>query len=252
MSSVPTSAARLILTVAALLGILGAGISFAGTDVGSVHFTLGNKRLSNEWFVGVPEASAAGDTVISKASQPALGVELTWGRAGWPVLIALDVLHSYDDGQERYPAISLGSLVIPVADVRRRASTFEVGLGLRRSLRVLGLNPYIGAGGSWVRANVIYQMSDPSAATYGTTGPSVHNFDGGFGYWGGGGLYCHLGPRFQLGLTARHSKAKLRIPDVKVVGEQGGYRFIPGDRTEVEAGGTHIGVIAGWSFPARK
>ena len=35
--------------------------------------------------------------------------------------------------------------------------------------------------------------------------------------------------------------------------ENGGYHFVPGPRTgDVEAGGTNFGLVAGWSFPARK
>jgi opacity protein-like surface antigen len=252
MSSVARSAARTTFAILALSGLLGAGAAFAAGEVGSINFTLGAKRLTSDWDLGAPEATADGDSVLSRAGQAALGVELTWGREGWPVMVALDVLHSYDDGLERFPAINLGTLIIPPADVRRRASTLEIGLGARRSFPTKAFTPYIGAGGSFVRGNVLREMSDPSQGTYGALVASSHDEDAGFGYWVGGGLYRRLGPRMQIGLAGRYSKATLSIPEMKVVGEQGGYLMVPGDRTDIEAGGTHFAVIAGWSFPARK
>jgi len=252
MFRVAPSAARTVLAILALSCVFGAGLASAA-DVGSIRFTLGYKRLSSDWNVEAPQTNAAGDTVAKRASQPALGIEATWGRSGWPVLLAVDVLHSYDDGLTRYPGISLGSLIIPAADVRRRASTFELGVGVRRGWTLKGLSPYLGAGGSYVRGTVVNEMTYPTPGQVGAFGPSNHAQDWSLGFWAGGGVFRHLGPRFQLGLTGRYSKAKLSIPETSVVGENGGYHFVPGTRTgDIEAGGTHIGLVAGWSFPARK
>ncbi|MEK7824167.1 MAG: hypothetical protein AAB290_03905 [Candidatus Eisenbacteria bacterium] len=273
MSRVPSSAARFVLTIPAMLGVLGAGAASAGKNVGSVNFTLGNKSMTSDslritvdgkrialrppWYLSAPQTGATGDTLPpARPKQPALGVELTWGRAGWPVLVALDVLHSYDDGVQHFPANPL--FRIPPADVRRRARTIEIGLGARRAWNVKGLSPYLGAGGSWVRASVDYEMSDPSQGPYGAPGPSIGGHDSAVGFWVGGGIYRRLGPRFQLGLSGRYSKAKLSIPGSTVVGEVvppdtvGHYRFVPGQGTKVEAGGKHIGLVVGWSFPNRK
>lgn len=267
MSRVPSSAARFVPTILAVLGILGAGVALAGTDVGSINFTLGSKSIRvrvegeprwRDWYLGAPQTDATGDTLAPGSSQPALGVELTWGREGWPALVALDVLHSYDDGVQRFPANPL--LDIPPADVRRRARTIEIGLGARRAWNVKGLSPYLGAGRSWVRANVIYEMSDPSQGQYGAPGRSIGSHAWAPpGFWVGGGLYRRLGPRFQLGLSGRYSKARLSIPGSTVVGEvgpyvgePGRYSFVPGQGTEVKAGGKHIGLVVGWSFPNRK
>lgn len=252
MSRVRSFAARLVPTLVAAIVILGAGAASAGNDAGSVNFTLGNKSLTSDWYLSAPRTGAVGDTLDpGRARQPALGLELTWRREGWPVSVALDVLHSYDDGIQQFPDISLGALVIPPATVRRRARTIEVGLGARRAFTVLGLSPYIGAGGSWVRASVAYDMSDPSQGQFGAPGPTVDGRDAAFGYWAGGGIYRRLGPRFQLGLTGRYSKATITIPGSRVVGENGHYRFVPGAGTEVDAGGQHFGLVVGWSFPSR-
>ena len=252
MSRVPTSAARALLTVLVMTGALAAGVAFAGASVGSVNFTLGDKRLTSDWYVGSPKTGAPGDTLpTGRPGQYALGLELTGGRAGWPVLVALDVLHSYDDGLQRFPFISLGPLVIPPANVRRRARTLEIGLGVRRSLLVLGLSPYLGAGASWVRGSVIYEMSNPSQGQFGAPGTVLGGHDSAIGFWVGGGIYRRLGSRLQMGVGGRYSKATLQLPESTVRGANGGYYFT-GKPTDRDAGGRHIGLLVGWSFPSRK
>src|SRR5262245_17040540 len=115
MSRVSWSAACSLAIVLVLLAGSGAGPAL-GADVGSVTLTLGSKGLTPEWYLGAPQVGAAGDTSApGRAYQPALGVELSWGRAGWPALVAFDVLHSYDDGLQQFPGISLGTLIIPPA-----------------------------------------------------------------------------------------------------------------------------------------
>ena len=252
MSRVLSSAARAMRAVLMMMtGLFAAGASFAGTNTGSIHFTAGTKSLSGDWFLSAPHISAAGDTLASgRSAQPSLGVELTWGRQGWPVSLALDVLHSYDDGLQHFPLISLGPLFIPGANVQRRGRTIEIGLGARRSWLVRGFSPTIGAGGTLVRASVSYRMSDPSQG-FGVPGRSSGGRDAAFGYWVGGGLYRNIGPRVQMGLRARYSKAKLTLPEPTVLGAQGGYYF-RGNPREVEAGGRHIALVLGWSFPGRK
>ena len=251
MSRVPSSmagAAMLLL----VLGGVAAGSALATPDVGSVTFTLGQKRMTADWYLSAPRTGAAGDTLPpADPFQPALGIETTWGRESWPVWIALDLLHSYDDGLQRFPGISLGSLVIPPADVRRRARTVEIGLGVRRSWQVKGLSPYLGAGGAWVWTTVDYQMSDPSQSQFGAPGGHVGGQDSAPGIWAGGGLVRPVGRRFQIGLSGRYSKAKVTIPRSTVAGQHGGYTFTPGT-TEVEAGGTHVGLAVGWAYPGRK
>ena len=65
-----------------------------------------------------------------------LGYLLVTSSHNWPVMIALDVLHCYDDGVQRFHEIPIFSL--PTTDVRRRVSTLEIGLGVRRSFTVKG------------------------------------------------------------------------------------------------------------------
>jgi hypothetical protein len=252
MSRVPSCAARGVLASLILAGVLMAGVAAAATNVGSINFTLGGKRLSEPWFPAAPHTSAAGDTLATRGQQPALGIEVSWGRSNWPVMIALDVLHCYDDGVQRFHDNPIFS--IPTTDVRRRVSTFEVGLGLRRAFDLKGWSPYIGGGGSWVRGNMVAEMSDPNAGEFGVPGPTMTGRHSAFGYWVGGGLYRRLGPRFQLGLTARLSKAMMLFPERgEVRGRIGGYDLVPNtSKDKIDAGGRHIGLVVGWSFPSRK
>ena len=252
MARVRPSAARPFLTLAMTLGLLGAAVASSAQEVGSIHFTAGFKNLTSDWALGGPEINAVGDTLAhGRQNQPALGVDLTWGRKTWPVQLAMDVIHSYDDGLQRFPEIDLGPLQIPAADARREARTIELGLGVRRSWNVSGFEPTLGGGGVWVRGSVLYSMSDPHGSQFGAPfGVPLGGSDSGFGFWVDGGVYRHLGPRFELGIRGRFSKAKLVLPEATVMGANGGYYF-RGNPVEVEGGGRHLAFVMGWSFPTR-
>lgn len=252
MARVRPSAARPFLTFAMTLGLLAAAVASSAQEVGSIHFTAGFKNLTSAWALGAPEINAVGDTLVSgRQNQPALGVDLTWGRPTWPVLLAMDVIHSYDDGLQRFPEIDLGPLQIPAADARRQARTIELGVGARRAWNVSGWAPSVGAGLAWVRGSVHYSFSDPHGSQFGSpTGVPVGGSDSGFGFWVDGGVYRHLGPRFELGIRGRFSKATLVLPEPTVVGVNGGYQF-RGNPVEVEGGGRHLAFVMGWSFPTR-
>lgn len=241
MSRVPSVAVRALLTSLILTGALGAGTACAATDVGSLHFILGYKSLTSDWNLGPPSA----DTT-ARVSQPTMGVELTWGREGWPVMVALDVFHTYDDGIIRVPAF----FTVPAFHQRLRASTFETALGLRRTFSVLGWTPHLGAGGSWVRGNAAVEVIDPNAGQFGARTASAHSRASAFGFWAGGGIYRRIGSRFQIGLAGRYSKATL--PATPLVVEQGTLPFGLTTTPELDAGGRHINLTIGWAFPARE
>ena len=135
MSRVPSCAARGALTSLVLAGVLMAGAASAATNVGSINFTLGGKRLSAPWFPSAPHTNAANETLATRGQQPALGVELAWGRSGWPVMVALDVLHCYDDGVQRFRENPIFS--IPTTDWKRglrSVSRGAVSSSRRRSM----------------------------------------------------------------------------------------------------------------------
>jgi len=243
MSRAASSTVRAILTTLVLTAAIGSGVgaAFAGTDVGSVNFTLGRKSLTHAWSLGVPSQ----DTT-SRVGQPALGLELSWGRQNWPVMVAFDVFHSYDDGIIHIPQF----FTTPAFDLRLRARTIEVGLGVRRSWSMLGLSPYLGAGGSWVRGSSDVEVIDPNAGQFGVVTADAHNRVSSVGYWAGGGIIRRVGPRFQIGLEGRYAKATLKATPLVV--EQGTLPFGINQTPERDGGGRHVNLVVGWSFPVRK
>ena len=244
MSRVPSSVVVAVLASLLTTGLL-SGAALA-TDVGSIHFTLGRKSMTKDWYLGPPSFDITGQFIEpGRAGQYSLGVATTWGRQGWPVQVAFDVLHSYDDGIIHVPAF----FSTPAFDERLRASTFEAALGLRRTFNVLGFTPYVGAGGSWIRANYVIEVIDPNAGDFGTLLGSARSAVPAFGFWAGGGVSRQVGPRFEIGIEGRYSKATLSESGFVVDGSNG---QVVGTLPELDAGGRTINLFAGWSFPARK
>ncbi|MBI1796060.1 MAG: hypothetical protein HYR74_03300 [Candidatus Eisenbacteria bacterium] len=247
-SPLATRSLLVAIALAALSGVAGA----ADRPFGSIDFTLGYKHMSSDWMLGTPKITANTDTSAETGpTQPGLGIETTWGRPGWPVSIAFDVMHSYDDGLQHFPLVNLGVDSVYAANVRRRASTLEIGLGVRRAWMMHDWAPYLGAGGNWMHATLIDQVIDPAIGPTGAVVGGQRGHDSAFGYWVGGGLERRVGPRCHIGLTFRVSRAKLDAPDTRVVGEVPHYRFV-GTMHQVEAGGTHFGLVMGWAFPDSK
>ena len=214
MSRVTSIVVRSACLSLALSGVIGVASALASTDVGSINFTLGYKNLDSEWNLnqrldgqGRPtDAWTRADSMPKeRAYQPALGLETTWGRKTWPVQIAFDILNSADDGISHMPQV----FTTPAYDLRLRANILELGLGARRAFNVKFLTPYVGAGGLWVRGKVAIEVSDPYSGQFGTPTASAHMYSSAFGYWLGGGVTRRLGPRLQMGLAYRFSKATL-------------------------------------------
>ena len=237
MSRVLSFTARTILASLMISGLLFAAVAFAGSDVGSVNFVLGYKNLSGNRYL---EADTGQDP--GRVSQPGMGVELTWGRQIWPVQLALDVLHSYDDGIARVPASAY--------NLRLRASTLEVGLGVRRSWSIGSVTPHIGAGGSWVSGNSLIEVSDPNAGQFGTQTAGARARTSGTGCWAGAGLACRIGPRFQIGLAGRYSETI--ISSAAIILDNGELPFTDTRVPKQDGGKRHINLSVGWAFPGRK
>jgi len=270
MSRVTSIVVRSACLTLAISGAISVASALASTDVGSINFTLGYKNLSGDWNLSehhdgqgrLVESWTKADTLAKeRAYQPALGLEATWGRKTWPVQIALDVWNSADDGISHIPRF----FTTPAYDVRLRANTFEVGLGVRRAFDVLGITPYVGAGGLWTREKIAIEVSDPSAGQFGAPIGYAHMHTSAFGYWISGGVYRRLGPRFQMGLAYRFSKATL--PAEAFIVDSGtiprGITTFPGYEgftldsegqpiqrsiPNAEGGGRTIHLVVGWSF----
>ena len=244
MSRVASIVFRSAFLLLASLGSLGATGALASTDVGSINFTAGYKNLTSDWNLDQLQYDVYGQPLPQdRALQPALGLETTWGRKAWPVHVAFDIQNSSDDGLWHVPAF----FTEPAYDLRLRANVLEVGLGARRAFDLKWITPYLGAGGLWARAKVEVDVSDPNSGQFGTPTGHGHARSSSLGYWVGGGLYRRLGPRFQMGVAYRYSKATL---DAKPFTVDSG--SIPSNTgfPAVDGGGRTINFIVGWSYPS--
>lgn len=127
----------------------------------------------------------------------------------WPVSIAVDLLGSAHTEEYWWGDAT--------------ASTGELDLGVRKVFDIPGtsFHPYVGGGLAFVSAR--YEETD----YYGT----IYTEDDGTGIWLNGGIYWTLGRSFNLGLDLRHSQADVTL-----------------DGVEVDAGGTHGGILLGYHW----
>jgi len=136
------------------------------------------------------------------------GVQFSYKKSpAWPVHVAMDLIASVD------------------ADDANSASTLELGLGARRIFGVTQrrFRPFIGAGGSLVRAS-------REAAGY-------RLYSNGFGGWGDVGFYLSLFPGTQLGMDWRYSLNKVSL-------EETGSTIEPVNNS----GGTHANILVGFKW----
>ena len=105
--------------------------------------------------------------------------------------------------------------------IRINGQTSELAFGLRKIWEAGAARPYIGGG----VAKIAAQLEQAG----------VKEDDTALGEWVGAGIFWRLGSRFNLGLAARLSRGKVTLFG-----------------TEIEAGGTHAGLILGWGWPAKK
>jgi len=246
MFGVRSSVVRSAFLTLALTGLVGVASAFAAdSHIGSVNFILGYKNLSGDWNLNPRETDANGQPLPGdRTFYPSLGLETTWGPSNWPVQLAFDVLNSADDGITHVPAFTT-----PAFDLRLRAQSLELGFGVRRAFNLPGITPYLGAGGLWSQGKFEIEVSDPNAGQFGEQTAHAHARSSAFGFWVGGGAYRRLGPRFQMGVAYRLSKATLPTEPFHVDG--GTLPFGITTLPELDGGGRTIQLIVGWSFPSR-
>jgi len=169
--------------------------ALAGEGSGDVNFILGQKQLNQDWE--------------PVESQDQFGVEMSWGKKRWPILIATDLFGSYKEDKN--------------AGITGKTSEF--GVGLRKIWGHRHVHPYFGGGAAFIYGGAELDFS----------GIMVKVSDTSVGAWAGGGIFWRLGSRFNLGLAARYSTAKITLFD-----------------TDMEAGGYGGGLILGWGWPTAK
>ena len=184
----------------------------AGTTTGNVNFLPGIKAMDEEDWSPIED-------------QPALGINVSWGKQSWPIQLAVDYLISRDEED----AHQFGG------DVTLEGVTAELGFGIQKTWEVGRFRPFIGGGGAAVFAQIKVDA------------PGIDISENGVapGAWAGAGFFFRLGPRFNLGLSARYSKAEVTISDLSIFG-------VPIEDLDVEAGGLHTALVLGWGWPASK
>ena len=187
--------ARTALVLALLLAF--PAVALAGNFAGNANFFLGTKSLDKDDWEPVEEHGA-------------FGVELSWGNTDWPVYIVSYLFWSAD-AQD----FTLFETV---------AVTSELNVGVRK---IWGesrkTRPYVGGGIAIVRGYVQERFD---------FFPDVDSSDAAVGPWVGGGVFWRLGSRFNIGMSARWSKA-----DVEIFNRS------------VDAGGFQFGLLLGFGWP---
>ena len=186
----------LLLVVSTVLTLAAPARTLAGGWTGDANFIFGQKALDESDWPPVE-------------NQDLFGVEVSWGGRNWPIQIATDLFGSYKEDSE--------------AGITGKTSEF--GVGIRKIWGHGHVHPYLGGGAAFVYG----------AAELDFSGIIVKDSDTSIGAWAGGGVFWRLGSRFNLGLAARYSQAKVTLFD-----------------SDLEAGGYGGGLILGWGWPAAR
>lgn len=192
---VRSQAFRWVAVLWILLAVGVAAPSAARAD-GDVNFFLGQKELSK-------------DDWEPTQSQPEFGLEMSFGEKDWPVDIAVDLFSSSDDDT--------------LFGLKVEGSTSELGVGVRKIWKSGSTMPYIGGGLASIKGTIKSNFL------------GVDESDSSLGAWFGGGVFWRLGPRFNIGVAARYSKATITLAGI-----------------DGEGGGLHYGLLLGWGWPASK
>jgi hypothetical protein len=157
--------------------------SYAETT-GNVNFVLGLKMLDEDDWAPVED-------------QGELGALISWGKEGWPVHIAIDILGTSATEENLFF----------LADVE--GSTFELDVGVRKVWGKNIVRPFLGGGIALITAEFeAFGISDDDNAV---------------GGWIDGGVFWRLGERFNIGFEVRVSRAEVTIFGVDA--EAGGEHF---------------------------
>jgi Outer membrane protein beta-barrel domain len=142
--------------------------------------------------------------------QGEFGLMFDFKEKDWPVSIAIDLLASYSEKDK------LGKEVT--------GTTSELDIGVRKIFipENSNMRPYIGGGLAFVSAQYETDLGSYLKST---------DDDTGLGVWINVGIYWVLAERINLGMDLRYTKAELSL-----YGE------------DVEAGGTHFGLLLGYNW----
>jgi hypothetical protein len=176
---------------------------------GTIALFLGQKSLDDEEFAHNPTSPDPGGWSPVE-DMPEIGIHLSVGRSEWPVKMAVDLLYAYNSDTD-----DIGK--------KREGSTVELGLGVRKFWSVWGdrFRPFVGGGAAPIK---IEQKASAGGITRDDDQLAL-------GPWVDGGFLWTVHKKFSLGLDLRYSTAKSEIRG-----------------TEVNAGGSHVGLLLGWEL----
>ena len=180
----------------------------AGDWKGNVRISLGEKDLDKDDWAPLAEHQE-------------FGVEVTWGKEGWPVLFATDMFFSDDEQTEADPLDPFNQVTVMDAT----GETSEIGLGIRKIWGKKRFRPYLGGG-------LVLILAELNGERVGLGG-DLNDDDIGAGVWVDGGTFWRIGPHWGLGIGARYSRAKVTLFG-----------------NDFEAGGRHFNVSWSYSWPA--
>ncbi|MCX7793874.1 MAG: hypothetical protein N2257_05665 [Thermodesulfovibrionales bacterium] len=146
--------------------------------------------------------------------QGEVGFKLDFRHKDWPLNIAIDFLSAEGDGTAYDPYYGI--------TVDMESETSELNFGLRKIWdHFQYIRPFIGGGISIIHAEAKVKF----------LGTLVSDSDTGSGLWIGGGVYWTLSKHFNIGFELMASSARVELFGV-----------------EVNGGGTHIGILAGYHW----
>ncbi len=147
--------------------------------------------------------------------QGEFGVEFDFRPKSWPINIAIDLLGASGEGTVFDPVLG---------NVKLKSKTSEFNIGVRKiwELAASPVRPFIGGGLSFMHAEGEVEIPGVGAASESGNGTGI---------WLGGGVYFTLAEHFNLGFELKYSDASVTIAGV-----------------DVNAGGTHIGLLAGYHW----
>lgn len=213
-----------VLCASALCVILIAAAAQAPQAKHTYNFFLGGKWLPELSDDDLPFG-------LDLKEQPDLGVEMSFGKDDWPVMIAVDILASGADDSRSFSAYipPYGDLDLEIELENR---SIELDVGVRKTWEKAGsrVRPYIGGGLSTIQSEMESTFS--AAPLFGAS--SFEDTGEGLGIWAGGGVYWKVGKKMNLGFNVRRSSARLSFDDL--------------DIDNVHLGGTHVGLLLGWGF----
>ena len=186
-------------------------LAISGSDSSLVIHWTGNLNV----FLGTKHLDEYDWEPVEK--QDEFGIKFDFKQQLWSLSIAIDYLSSSGEEPMLIYDPYLGSVEFDI-----EGKTSELNLGVRKiwdqSPRA---RPFIGGG--------ICAMNAEYKGT--ALGITVSDSDKAIGFWFGAGIYWTLGDHFNIGLEALYSKAEVTVFGV-----------------EAEAGGEHLGALAGYRW----